>query len=257
MTLLLSILPQSILPAQNLVAPSAVAQPPSLLIGAVSSLEAALQEVDFLFKAANTGIAVTYSFASSGALQQQIEQTKPIDVVISDANKQMNALQQKQLILPDTRQNLLTNRLVLIVPEGSEVGLSSFRQLTNPAVKRIAIGDPRNVAAGQYAKEVLENLGIWGRVQPKFILSSSVRNVLELVETGKADAGIVYETDAKASNKVKQVATAPKNSHSAIVYSVAVIRASRDQNAARSYTKFLGSNEAQTIFKNYGFGLIN
>lgn len=231
------------------------AQSTTLLIAAAASLQDALEEIDPLFESANRGTKVNYNFAASGPLQQQIEQGAPVDLFISAAQKQMDALQQKNLILTDTRRNLLTNSLVLVVPSNSTLGLTGFRQLTNSNVKKISVGEPRSVPAGQYGEEVFKNLGILEQLQPKFVFGNSVRNVLGTVESGNADTGVVYKTDAKISDKVKQVATAPSNLHSPIVYPMAVIAASKNQQAARTYAQFLTSKQAQEIFKKYGFGI--
>lgn len=231
------------------------AQSTTLLIAAAASLQNALEEIDPLFESANRGTTVNYNFAASGPLQQQIEQGAPVDVFISAAARQMDALQEKDLILTDTRRNILTNSLVLVVPSNSTLGLTGFRQLTNSSVKKISVGEPRSVPAGQYAEEVFKNLGILDQLKPKFVYGNSVRNVLGTVESGNTDAGIVYTTDAKISNQVNQVATAPSNLHSAIVYPVAVIAASRNQQTARTYAQFLTSQTAQSVFKKYGFGI--
>ncbi|HEY9851542.1 MAG TPA: molybdate ABC transporter substrate-binding protein [Leptolyngbyaceae cyanobacterium] len=231
------------------------AESTTLLIAAAASLQDALKELDPIFEKANQGITVNYNFAASGPLQQQIEQGAPVDVFISAATKQMDVLQKKNLIVTNTRRNLLTNSLVLVVPSNSTLGLNSFQQLTNPNVKKISMGEPRSVPAGQYAQELFKNLGILEQVKPKLVYGNSVRNVLGTVESGNADAGIVYSTDAKVSARVKQVATAASNQHSPIVYPMAVISASRHQQAAGTYAQFLTSPQAQAIFKKYGFGI--
>ncbi|MBF2029573.1 MAG: molybdate ABC transporter substrate-binding protein [Oscillatoriales cyanobacterium C42_A2020_001] len=231
------------------------AQSPTLLIAAAASLQEALEELDPIFERANSGVTVNYNFAASGPLQQQIQQGAPVDVFISAATPQMNTLQNENLILTDTRRNLLTNDLVLIVPRNSALGLTSFRQLTNSNVRRISVGEPRSVPAGRYAEELLTNLGILKQLRSKFVYGNSVRNVLGSVESGNADAGIVYVTDAKISDRVRRVATAPDNLHSPIVYPIAVIRASRHQQTARAYAQFLQSKQAQTVFRRYGFGI--
>jgi molybdenum ABC transporter, periplasmic molybdate-binding protein len=117
------------------------------------------------------------------------------------------------------------------------------------------VGEPRSVPAGQYAEEVFKNLGILDQLKPKFVYGNTVRNVLGTVESGNADAGVIYATDAKISNKVKQAATAPNNLHSPIVYPIAVITASKNQPSARTYAQFLTGQKAQAIFKKYGFGI--
>lgn len=232
---------------------SVVAQSSTILVSAAASLKEALEEVKPLYKQTKPNVNVTYNFGASGALQQQIENGAPADIFISAAKKQMDALQSKNLILTDTRSNLLTNKLVLIVPKNSS-GITSFRQLTDSKVKKIAVGEPRSVPAGQYAEEVFKNLGISQQVKSKLVLGNNVRQVLSFVESGNADAGIVYATDAKISPQVKQVATAPANSHSPIIYPVAVLKSSKNAAAARDYVQFLSSNRAGAVFQKYGFG---
>ncbi|HEY9623096.1 MAG TPA: molybdate ABC transporter substrate-binding protein [Crinalium sp.] len=231
------------------------AQSRPLLIAAAASLQDALEELDPLFEQTHRGVTVNYNFAASGPLQQQIEQGAPVDLFISAASRQMDALQEKSLIVTNTRRNLLTNSLVLVVPRNSTLGLTSFRQLTNSNVRRIAVGEPRSVPAGQYAEEVFRNLGLLDQLRAKFVYGNSVRNVLGTVESGNADAGVVYATDARVSNQVRQVATAPSNLHSPIVYPMAVITASRNQQSARAYAQFLASSQAQAVFRRYGFGI--
>lgn len=224
----------------------------NLLVSAAISLKDSLEEVKTTYQQMKPNVKVTYNFGSSGALQQQIQNGAPADIFFSAAQKQMDALQQKGLIFPNTRRNLLKNRLVLVVPKNSSA-ITNFRQLTNSNVKKIAIGEPRSVPAGQYAEEVLKNLKIWQQVRPKLVLGNNVRQVLAFVESGNADAGIVYATDAKASNRVKQVATAPENLHSSIVYPVAALKSSKNSAAAREYVQFLANNSARPIFQKHGF----
>jgi molybdate transport system substrate-binding protein len=225
-----------------------------LLVSAAISLKDALEEVKPLYQRTKPNINITYNFGASGALQQQIENGAPVDIFVSAAQKQMDALASKALVLTDTRRNLLTNSLVLIVPKNSS-GITSFRQLTDSKVKKIALGEPRSVPAGQYAEEVFKNLGILEQVRPKFVLGNNVRQVLTFVESGNADAGVVYTTDAKTSKQVKEVATAAENSHSPIVYPVAVLKSSKNSSAAKEYVQFLFDNQAKAVFQKYGFGM--
>jgi molybdate transport system substrate-binding protein len=224
-----------------------------LLVAAAASLQKALEEITPLYEQAGENRKATYNFGSSGALQQQIEQGAPADVFISAASKQMDGLQQKNLLVAGTRQNLLTNRLVLVTPKTTRKKLTDFRQLAEPEIQRISIGEPRSVPAGQYATEVLKNLGVLEQVQSKFVLGSSVKSVLASVETGDADAGIVYLTDAKTSNKVVISAIADESLHSAIVYPIAILKSSQAIEASQAYLKFLQSQSA--VFEKYGFGI--
>jgi molybdate transport system substrate-binding protein len=109
------------------------------------------------------------------------------------------------------------------------------------------------VPAGEYAKEVLTYLGIYGVVKSKAVLAKDVRQVLTYVETGNVDAGIVYSTDAASSSKVRVVATAPEQSHAPAIYPVAVIKNSEEPAAARSFEDFLLGGQARAIFQKYGF----
>lgn len=226
----------------------------NLLVSAAASLKESLEQVGQLYRQNKANVTVNYNFGASGALQQQIENGAPADIFISAATKQMDALQEKGTILTDTRRNLLTNSLVLIVPKNSS-GIADFSDLTGSKVKKIAMGEPRSVPAGQYAEQVFKNLGILSQVRPKFVLGNNVRQVLAAVESGNVDAGLVYSTDARTSQQVKVVATAAENLHSPIVYPVAVLKSSKNIAAAREYVQFLFSDRAKTLFKKYGFGI--
>lgn len=227
----------------------------TLLVSAAASLQDALKEIQPLFQKTQSNIKVNYNFGASGALQQQIEQGAPADIFFSAATKQMNALQDKNLILPDTRRNLLTNSLDLIVPSNSRLNIDSFSQLTGTNVKRIAVGEFRSVPVGQYSEELFQKLGILQQVKPKLVFGNNVRNVLAAVESGNADAGIVYTTDAKTSDKVRVVATASENLSSPIVYPIAVISSSKNPEAAKEYIQLLTAKQARTVFEKYGFGI--
>ena len=185
-------------------------------------------------------------------MQQQIINGAPVDVFISAATKQMDELQKKDLIVADTRRDLLSNRLVLIVP-ADKGDAKELKDLTSASIERIAIGDPRSVPAGQYAEQVLTQLELLQDVQSKFVLGNNVRQVLQFVESGNAQAGIVYATDAKTSTKVKVVQVIDAKLHKPIVYPIAVIQKSTNQPSAKSYLEFLSSEPAKTIFEKYGF----
>jgi molybdate transport system substrate-binding protein len=229
----------------------------NLMVSAAASLKESLAEAAQSYRQVKSNVAVNYNFGASGALQRQIENGAPADIFISASPRQMDTLQQKNLIIGNTRRNLLTNRVVLIVPKDS-TGITSFRGLTAANVKRIAIGEPRSVPVGQYAEEIFRNLGILAQVRAKFILGNNVRNVLAAVESGNADAGVVYTTDARGSNRVKVVETAATNLHSPIIYPIAVVSNSKNVAAAREYVQFLASDRrARTIFETAGFGRVN
>ena len=224
----------------------------TLTVSAAISLTDALENIKSLYRQSYPNITITYNFGASGSLQQQIEQGAPADIFISAASKQMDALQQKSLLITETRTNLLANTLVLITPKNNSIILS-FQNLINPKVNKIAIGEPKSVPAGQYSQELLTNLKIFDKIKPKIVYSNNVRQVLTYVETGNVDAGIVYITDAKQSKRVQVVATAAANLHSPIVYPVAVLKRSKDPAIARKFVQFLSSDRARAVFEKYGF----
>jgi molybdate transport system substrate-binding protein len=156
-------------------------------------------------------------------------------------------------LLPGTRKDLLGNEVVLIVPANTASNISSFQDLTGPNVKHVALGEPDTVPAGEYAKEVLTSLGIYNAVNSKAIFAKDVRQVLTYVETGNVDAGIVYSTDALSSTKVRVVARADRATHSPIIYSLAVIKGSKNAAAARGFADYLSGPAARKIFEKYGF----
>jgi len=247
--------------------PALSPQASSLLVAAAASLQKALQEItknppqDDSTSKINGEINerinanINYNFAASGVLQQQIEQGAPVDVFISASEKQIIALEKKGLLVAGTKQNLLTNRLVLIVPKQSKILLTNFQQLVNPQVQRIAITEPRIVPAGQYASEVLQNLGILEQVRSKFVYGNNVKSVLTTVETGDVDAGFVYSSDAKGSDKIIVVATADEKLHSPIRYPIAILRSTNAPELSKKYVELLKSDPAKAVFEKYGFGI--
>ncbi|MBD2319342.1 molybdate ABC transporter substrate-binding protein [Phormidium tenue] len=223
-----------------------------LTVSAAVSLKEALGEITPLYSKAKSNVAIRNNFGSSGDLQQQIVNGAPVDVFISAASKQMDELQKKDLIVADTRRDLLSNRLVLIVPEDKS-DASDLKDLTNANIERIAIGDPRSVPVGQYAEQALTKLDLLQEVQSKLVLGNNVRQVLQFVESGNAQAGIVYATDAKTSTKVKVVQIIDAKLHKPIVYPIAVLQKSSNQESAKSYLEYLSSEPVKTIFEKYGF----
>ncbi len=226
----------------------------TLTISAAASLQDALEAIAPQFSAAHSNIAIDYNFGASGALQQQIEQGAPADVFFSAANKQMDALAEKGLIVPDSRQNLLTNQLVLIAPIDSKLSITELSEIKDADISHFAVGDFRSVPAGQYAEQVFQNLSLLAPLQSKFVFGNNVRSVLSAVASGNADLGMVYATDAALSNRVKVLLTAPADTHSAIVYPIAVIQNSPSPEAAQTFVDFLTTEPAQAIFQTFGFG---
>jgi molybdate transport system substrate-binding protein len=224
----------------------------NLLVSAAASLKDVMEEIKPLYQQSRPNVNISYNFGASGALQQQIEQGAPADIFISAGKKQMDTLETKGLLLPGTRSNLANNRLVLVVPKNS-TGVTSFNTLADPKIKKISIGEPRSVPAGQYAEQVLQKLNLWQKVKPKLVFANNVRQVLATVESGNADAGLVYATDAKISDKVKVAVAADDKYHSPIVYPMAVLKSSKNASVAKEFIQFLSTEPAKSVLKKYEF----
>lgn len=237
----------------NLPSQPSASIPIELNISAALGLKEALLDIQKEYEQSHPNVKIVYNLAAAGVLQSQIEQGAPADIFISAANKQVNDLAKKNLIDAATRKNLVSNKLVLIVPKNSSLGLSSFKDLANSSVTHYGIGEPETVPAGQYGREVLQQLGIWDKVKDKAVLAKDVRTILSYVETGNADAGMVFSTVAATSDKVKIAATAPEGSHEPIVFPGVVLANSKQHEAAQEFLKYLGSLSGMQVFQKYGF----
>ena len=208
-----------------------------------------------MFEEKYPGVTVTPTYASSGDLQTQIENGLETDVFMSAANKQMDALAEEGIVDNDTNLQFLENKVVLIVPADSDANMSSFDDIAD-VDGNIAIGDPESVPAGQYAKEVLTNLGMWDEIEPKLSLGTDVTAVLNQVAQGSADCGIVYSTDALSTDDVKVICEAPEDAlDTPVIYPIAAIKDTNDTDATNAFMDFLQSQEAKDVFVEYGFTL--
>lgn len=223
-----------------------------LVISAAVSMQQVLQEIKLLYDQQYPQANIALNFGSSGSLQHQIEQGATVDIFISAAPQQMNNLAAKELLIPRSRQNLVKNQMVLVVPKNNQ-GINNFADLTHKSVGQIALGEPNSVPAGQYAREILTSLNIIDIVQQKAVYAKDARQAFNYVATGNTDAGIVYRTDALDTEQVEIIDIAPENSYSPVVYPVAILKESQNILAAQQMVQFLFTPEAQIIFQRHGF----
>lgn len=235
----------------------AAAQDAPLTVFAAASLTEVLQEIGRLW-AASGQAAPRFSFASSSTLARQIEAGAPANLFASADEQWADYLQQRSLIVPETRRSLLTNSLVLVVPKDRARTVAvgpglDLDGLLGPG-GRLATGDPAHVPVGIYAEAALKSLGVWEQAQPRLARADSVRSALLLVDRGEAPAGIVYATDAAADTGVAVAGTFPAGSHPPVTYPFAVVQA-HDTPAARAFLGFLSGPQAREAFTRAGFGL--
>jgi molybdate transport system substrate-binding protein len=224
----------------------------NLTVFAAASLKNALDDIGAKWKESG-GSSIAASYASSSTLAKQIEQGAPADVFISADQQWMDYVDKKSLV--EMPRELLGNRLVLIAAKDNALTLTiepGMKLAELLAGGKLAVGDPSNVPAGIYAKEALIKLGTWDSVEAKLAPTADVRAALTLVSRGEAPLGIVYETDAKVDPKVRVVAVFPEDTHKPIVYPVAVVKTSKNADAAKFVT-YLGGSAAKEIFTKYGF----
>jgi molybdate transport system substrate-binding protein len=235
----------------------APAQAQKLFVFAAASLKDALDEANAIYQR-EKGQDTATSYAASSTLAKQIEAAAPADVFISADLDWMDYLAKRNLIKPETRANLLGNRLVLIAPVNSGGKLSiapNFPLAQALGDGRLAIADPNGVPAGRYGKAALESLGVWSSVADRLAPAENVRATMALVSRGEAPLGIVYQTDANSDKGVQIVGTFPENTHPPIIYPIAVVTTSTNPGAS-GYVAFLKSSAARPIFEKHGFTVL-
>ncbi len=234
---------------------AAAARAETVTISAAISLKEALTLIGKTYESKTTD-KVEFNFGASGPLAAQIEQGAPVDAFISAADKQVDELIKAGKADAQSRRLVVRNSLVLIVPAAEVNPPKSFDDLTADSVRKIAIGEPKSVPAGQYAMQTLQSLKLTDALTPKIIYTANVRQVLDYVVRNEVDAGMVYTTDAKvAGDKVRVVATASASLHDPIEYPAIIITGATHQSAAIRFLEFLQSSVAKDVFATQGFVL--
>jgi molybdate transport system substrate-binding protein len=233
------------------------AQSRDVLVFAAASLKDALDDVNAQYRQQQNRQA-TISYAASPALARQIEAGAPADIFISADLDWMDYLAQRNLIRPNTRSNLLGNRIVLVAPASSTLAVTiapgfPIAQLLGD--RRLAMADVASVPAGRYGKAALEALGVWSSVEGRLAQAENVRAALLLVSRGEAALGIVYQTDAAADRNVRVVGTFPENTHPPIIYPIALTANSANPDA-QAFLDYIRSPAARPLFERQGFSIL-
>ena len=223
-----------------------------LLVSAAASLTESFRELGKMFEAKNPGVKVSFNFAATGPLLQQIAQGAPADVFASADQESMDKAEKGKLLRPGSRVDFVANTLVLVAPANQPSALKGLADLKLHTVQRIAIGNPDSVPAGRYTKGALEKQGLWDALTPKYVMAISVKQALEYVQRGEVEAGFVYASDAVAAkDRVRVVAEIP--TVTPIVYPMAVVAGSAHQKEALAFIRFLREKEAREVLVKYGF----
>jgi molybdate transport system substrate-binding protein len=218
------------------------------------SMKEAIEELGRRFTQGRPGVVLRYNFGASGELQKQIEAGAPVDLFVSAAQRQMDALDKKGLIVASSRRVFARNVLTVVKPVDSRLDIAKPADLADARVGRVVIGNPRTVPVGQYAEESLRALGLWANVQPKLVLAENVRQALDYVARGEVDAGIVYATDAALRGRAVQEAFRPaQDTYRPVMYPVAVVTDTRQPALAGAFIDLLVSAEGQRALARLGF----
>ena len=223
-----------------------------LNVFAAASLTDALKEIAKAYEPAS-GDKLRFNFGASSTLAIQIKQGAPADVFFSADEAKMNDLAKAGLILADTRRTLLANTLVIVVNADGGAAIATPADLVKPGIGRIALAEPQTVPVGIYGKQWLQKVGLWKQVIDRIVPTENVRASLAAVEAGNVDAGIVYKTDALISKKVKVAFEVPAAAGPSITYPAAVVKDSKQVEAARKFAAYLAGPEARAVFAKYGF----
>ena len=224
----------------------------TLTVSAAVSLGETLEEVGAAY-ARHGGAALRLNLGGSNTLARQMVSGAPVDVFISADEAQMDVVERAGALAKGTRVDLLRNQLAVVTAPALASRVAGPKALADPAIRRIAIGEPSAVPAGVYARRYLEKAGLWAAVESRLVPTSSVRAALAAVDSGAADAAIVYVTDAAAAQSARIAFTIPAADSPAIVYPAAIgSRAPHGEEAAR-FLSFLRGAEAAAIFRAHGF----
>lgn len=224
-------------------------------LSAAASLKDALKEIETAYTAAHKGASVQANMGASGALAKQIEQGAPADIFISASQEWVQYLADKQLAAPGSEKTFAGNSLVFVgSPKGADFTLEKIAGL-----KRVAIGNPQNVPAGQYAKQALEKAGVYAAMaqEKKFVLASDVRQALLYADQEEVDGAFVYKTDALLAKKAKIVLTVAEELHGKISYPMLLTPAGAKKAEAKAFFAYLSGAEAKAVLEKYGFALGN
>lgn len=228
------------------------AQAAQLTVSAAASLTGAFTELKSAFEKANPGVTVNTNFAASGNLLRQIEAGAPVDVFASADQATMDRAAEKGVVDTATRTNFVTNAIVLCRP-AAQPGVKSLADLTRADVKKIGIGNPDTVPAGNYSRQALQAAGLWDKVQPKLVFGESVKQVADYLARGEVEAGFIFATDAQAAQAnvtvVEEVKTTTK-----VSYPLAIVKATKEKDLAAKFIAFVLGKEGQAVLAKYGFG---
>lgn len=227
-------------------------RPNELTVAAASDLTPAFEELGREFEIIHK-TKVVFSFGSTGLLTRQIENGAPMDLFAAANVSYIEQLEQEGLIIPDTKAIYARGRITLWTPAMSNIRLQGIADLARPEVQRVAIANPDHAPYGLAAKQALESAGVWERVRPKLVFGDNIRQTLQYAQTGNVDVAIVALSLSMQSNGRSTLV--PEELHKPIDQALAVIKTTKNEQAARAFADFMASPQGRAIMQKYGFTL--
>ncbi|BBA51732.1 molybdate ABC transporter substrate-binding protein [Fusobacterium varium] len=220
-----------------------------ITISAAASLNEVLSQIVENYQKENKNVVINVNFGASGALKKQIEGGAPVDFVFFASKKDLEDLKKQDLVSEKFSKDILENTMVV-------AGRKKIDSLSEMLDHKVAIGDPDVVPAGRYAKQVLENEGLWDRMQENFVLSKDVRSAMQYVDLYEVDYAMIYKTDSKVMKNAEIVYEVPNTLHTPIIYSCGILK-DKERDEVKDFYKFLTTKESIDIFDKFGFKVIN
>ena len=220
-----------------------------ITISAAASLNEVLSQIVENYQKENKDVVININFGASGALKKQIEGGAPVDFVFFASKKDLEDLRKQNLVSEKFSRDILENTMVV-------AGRKKIDSLSELLDHKVAIGDPDVVPAGRYAKQVLQNEGLWDRMQENFVLSKDVRSAMQYVDLYEVDYAMIYKTDSKVMKNAEIVYEVPNTLHTPIIYSCGILK-DKERDEVKDFYKFLTNKDSIDIFEKFGFKVIN
>ncbi len=237
---------------------AANAEAEEITVSAAMSLKGPFEEIAKVFSATHKADMIYLNFAASGVLAKQIEGGAPVDLFASASPDEMDTLERKGIIISDLRRDFAGNSIVIITPLHPVTAVRNLKDLEKKGLQRIVIANPATAPAGKYAEEILKKAGEWNRLQGKMVYAEHVRQIMDYVSRGEADAGMVFLSDAiSRKDEVKIAWEAPEDMHRPIRYVIAPVKGTANEKLVRDFMEIVSSGKGRGILKKYGFRKIS
>lgn len=242
-------------------------EPVELIVFAAASMTETLTELGDDYMNEHKNVTIQYNFDSSGTLKTQIQEGADCDIFISAGQKQMNQLDKGasadvnteglDFVVEGTRFDMLENKVALVVPEGNPAGINSYDDLKAKLAEgsiKMAMGNA-DVPVGQYTQKILAYFGLSEddlAAAGAITYGTNVKEVTTQVSEGAVDCGIIYTTDAYSAG-LEVVDTATKDMCGQVIYPAAVMKSTKNEEAAKAFLDYLREDAANKVFEGVGF----